>query len=59
MPDVLKTVDLFCGCGGMSRGFEEAVFDIVASFDNWKPAIRVYEANFTHPVLEQDLSRLL
>lgn len=58
MPNALKGVDLFCGCGGMSRGFENAGFDIVAGFDNWKPAIRVYEANFTHPVIEQDLSKV-
>lgn len=58
MPDALKGVDLFCGCGGMSRGFENAGFDIVAGFDNWKPAIRVYEANFSHPVFEQDLSKI-
>lgn len=58
MPNALKGVDLFCGCGGMSRGFENAGFNIVAGFDNWKPAIRVYEANFTHPVIEQDLSNV-
>ncbi len=58
MPEALKGVDLFCGCGGMSRGFENAGFEIVAGFDNWKPAIRVYEANFNHPVLEQDLSNV-
>ena len=58
MLDALKGVDLFCGCGGMSRGFENAGFNIVAGFDNWKPAIRVYEANFNHPVIEQDLSKV-
>ncbi len=58
MPDALKGVDLFCGCGGMSRGFENAGFNIVAGFDNWRPAIRVYEANFNHPVIEQDLSKV-
>ncbi len=52
----LKCVDLFCGCGGMSLGFEQAGFNVVAGVDNWKPAIKVYEANFSHPVIEQDLS---
>lgn len=51
----LKVVDLFCGCGGMSMGFEEAGFDVVASFDNWDPAIEVYSLNFRHPIYKRDL----
>lgn len=51
----MKTVDLFCGCGGLSLGFEQAGFEILAGLDNWKPAIEVYKANFNHPVIEQDL----
>ena len=58
MPRKNKCVDLFCGCGGMSLGFEKAGFKISAGFDNWKPAIKVYEANFKHPVIEQDLSKV-
>ena len=50
-----KTVDLFCGCGGMSLGFKNAGFEIVASFDHWKPALDVYRANFEHDVFEHDL----
>ena len=52
----IKCVDLFCGCGGMSLGFETSGFDVVAGFDNWKAAIQVYEKNFNHPVIEKDLS---
>lgn len=52
----LKTVDLFCGCGGMSLGFQNAGFDIVAAFDNWTPAVDVYRENFEHPIYEQDLT---
>jgi DNA (cytosine-5)-methyltransferase 1 len=51
-----KTVDLFCGCGGLSLGFENAWFDIVAAFDNWKPAVNVYRMNFNHPIYDQDLA---
>ena len=29
-----RVVDLFSGCGGMSLGFENAGFDVVAAFDN-------------------------
>lgn len=51
----MKLVDLFCGCGGMSLGFERAGFEVVASFDNWDPAIEVYRLNFDHPVFKKDL----
>lgn len=50
-----KTVDLFCGCGGMSMGFLNAGFDIVAAFDHWRPAVEVYRTNFEHDVFECDL----
>jgi len=52
----LKTVDLFCGCGGMSLGFQNAKFDIIAAYDNWAPAVNVYRMNFDHPIYEQDLA---
>lgn len=51
----MRTVDLFCGCGAFSLGFQNAGFDIVAAFDNWDEAISVYRANFNHPVFKQDL----
>jgi len=52
----MRTVDLFCGCGGLSLGFQNAGFDIVAAFDSWLPAIEVYKDNFQHSVFEKDLS---
>ena len=52
----LKVVDLFAGCGGLSLGFQNAGFDVIAAFDNWQPAIDVYKLNFEHPVISQDLS---
>ncbi|QQT13908.1 DNA cytosine methyltransferase [Mobiluncus curtisii] len=54
----LRCVDLFSGCGGMSLGFEMAGFDVVAAYENWAPALRVYRANFDHPAVEQDLSNV-
>lgn len=51
----LKVVDLFCGCGGMSMGFQDAGFSVVASYDNWDPAIEVYRLNFDHPIFKRDL----
>ena len=53
----MNTIDLFAGCGGLSLGFQNAGFDIKAAFDNWKPAIEVYRANFSHQVFDLDLSQ--
>ena len=39
---MLKVIDLFCGCGGLSLGFQRAGFEIVAAFDNWEKAIENY-----------------
>ena len=52
----MKVVDLFCGCGGLSLGFQKAGFKIAAAFDNWDDAITVYHNNFKHPVIKLDLS---
>jgi DNA (cytosine-5)-methyltransferase 1 len=52
---MLKTVDLFAGCGGMSLGFQNADFEILAAFDNWAKALAVYQKNFSHPTHLFDL----
>lgn len=52
----IKAVDLFCGCGGMSLGFQNAGFDILAAYDNWDAAINVYKENFNHPIYKMDLN---
>lgn len=52
----MRTVDLFAGCGGLSKGFENAGFDIVGAFENWSAAAECYRNNFSHPVYETDLS---
>lgn len=54
---MMKTVDLFAGCGGFSLGFQQAGFNIVAAFDNWLSAIEVYRDNFDHPIFNLDLSQ--
>ena len=51
----MRTVDLFAGCGGLSLGFQNAGFEIIAAFDNWEPAIRVYRDNFNHKIYKADL----
>lgn len=54
--DQVKTIDLFCGCGGMSLGFQNAGFEIVSAYDNWQPAVDVYKKNFNHPVFKRDIA---
>ena len=51
----LITVDLFAGCGGLSLGFQNAGFNVMAAFDNWQPAIDNYKLNFCHPIISKDL----
>lgn len=55
---VIKVVDLFCGCGGMTLGFQKAGFDVVAGFERWDAAIFCYGKNFNHPVEDADLSNV-
>ncbi len=52
----MKAVDLFCGCGGLSLGFQKAGFEVAAAYDKWKPALEVYQKNFDHAAEELDLS---
>lgn len=53
----VRTVDLFCGCGGLSRGFQNCGYEIVGAFDFWKPAIDCYNTNFNHCAHMLDLSK--
>lgn len=54
----MRVVDLFCGCGGLSLGFQNAGFDVIAAFDKWEAALNVYRANFDHPSEYMDLSNV-
>ena len=53
-----RVVDLFAGCGGLSLGFQNSGFEVVAAYDNWQPAIEVYSRNFQHPIYCQNLEDL-
>lgn len=55
----MRVLDLFSGCGGMTLGFEQAGFEVVAAFDWWEPSIQVYRANFDHPIFQKDLSEIV
>ena len=52
-----RTIDLFCGGGGLSQGLKDAGFDVVAAYDWWQPAIDFYNQNFKdHKAYKLDLS---
>ena len=38
-------IDLFCGIGGLSKGFEMAGFDIILGIDNWPVALETFQKN--------------
>ena len=40
-----KTIDLFCGAGGFSLGFEMAGFETSLAIDLWEPAIDTFNYN--------------
>lgn len=52
----VTVVDLFCGCGGMSLGFERAGFDVVGAVDVWGAALAVHAKNLSHETRAMDLS---
>lgn len=53
-----NVVDLFCGAGGLSKGFEWAGYNIVAANDNYKQACETYRVNHPHTtVIEGDVTK--
>lgn len=51
-------LDLFCGCGGLTLGFEQAGFDVIAGVDHDETAIETYEHNFEHRAIREDLGAM-
>ena len=44
----LKVLDLFCGCGGISLGFELAGYEIFGGIDVNQYAVNTFQHNFTN-----------
>lgn len=56
---VMNVIDLFCGCGGFSYGFEQAGYHVLLGVDIWKDALYTFLQNHKNSkVLEGDLSAL-
>jgi len=52
-------IDLFCGAGGMSLGFEQAGFNVVAAFDSQEFNVETHARNFPNTkAFVRDLARL-
>lgn len=52
-------IDLFCGAGGMSLGFEQAGFDVVAAVDQDPVHVATHASNFPKcKTIQADVSRL-
>lgn len=54
-----NVIDLFCGCGGFSLGFERAGFNVSLGIDVWKDALKTFSLNHKGAIgMEADLSTL-
>jgi len=54
----LNVIDLFCGCGGMSKGLTDAGLNIIAGIDIWDKAVESYNKNYDHKAYCEDLTKL-
>lgn len=53
-----NAIDLFAGCGGLSKGFMEAGFEIIVGVDNEQSALNTFELNHKGSIgLNADLSK--
>lgn len=54
-----NAIDLFCGCGGFSKGFQQAGFNIRFGIDMWKDATVTYKQNFPSAVvMNEDIMKI-
>lgn len=44
----VNVLDLFCGCGGLSYGFQNAGFNVVLGIDNDATALKTFELNHSN-----------
>lgn len=51
----VKVLDLFCGCGGMTNGFDKR-FEVVCGIDVWDKAVESYNSNYDHEGVCRDLT---
>ena len=54
----LNVIDLFCGCGGMTKGLIDSGLNIIAGIDIWDKAVESYNKNYNHKAYCADLTQL-
>jgi DNA (cytosine-5)-methyltransferase 1 len=58
MQNQLNTIDLFCGCGGLTKGLVDAGLNVIAGIDIWSKAVESYNKNYEHNAYCEDLTKL-
>lgn len=53
---MITCIDLFCGCGGMTKGLVKSGIKVLAGIDYWDKAIDSYKSNFDHISICADLT---
>jgi len=48
---IIRAIDLFCGIGGNSLAAEQAGIEIIAGFDKWDLATKVFKDNFPNAIV--------
>jgi DNA (cytosine-5)-methyltransferase 1 len=54
----MNVVSLFCGIGGLDKGFINAGFDVIWANDFDKYAVQTYNANFDNPATLADITKI-
>ena len=54
----MRVLSLFCGCGGLDKGFDETGYNIVWANDFEKYAVDTYKANFGDNVILGDINEI-
>jgi len=52
----MDVVSLFCGIGGLDRGFIDAGYNVIWANDFDRYAVQTYQANYEHPVILADIN---
>ena len=55
---MINAIDLFCGCGGMTKGLKDSGICVKIGIDIWDIAINSYNSNFPNEGYCEDLTTL-